>query len=185
MKKILGVLGLISLSSCFSVPLPSNDPDSGVSCTVNVSPTGSGSNQGAHAFGVGAVYQRSAQTIPPDAGITGATLDVSILRDAVSCAGRRDAGASEGLFTTVSVPGADRVTAGTYQDSAHADGGGASFFGFAVLDGGVFIVSEGTLTLATVATCSATGSFDVKFQTSDGGVTAPLTGSFNADYCAR
>lgn len=184
MKKILGALCVISLSSCFSVPLPSNDPDSGVSCVANVTPTGSGTSQGAHAFAVGSVYQRSAQTIPPDAGITGATLDVSLLRDAVSCAARRDAGTSEGLFATVSVSGADRVGAGTYVDSAHADGG-ASFFGFAVLDGGAFIVSEGTLTLTTVATCSASGSFDVKFQISDGGVSDPLTGTFSADYCSR
>ena len=168
MKKV-AVLCVLSFSSCFSVLLPSNDPDSGVNCAVSVNPTGRGTNQGAHAFSVGSVYQRSAQTIPPDAGITGATLDVSILRDMVSCAGRRDAGTSEGLFATVSVSGADRVTAGTYQDSAHADGG-SSFFGFAVLDGGAYIVSEGTLTLTTVATCSATGSFEVKFQTGDGGV---------------
>lgn len=183
MKMTLSVLGLISLSSCFSYPLPSNDPDSGVSCTRSASATGSGDNQGAHAFAVGAVYQRSAQTIPPDAGITAGTLDVSILRRAVSCNEWRDGGASEGLFATVSVPGADRVTAGTYRDSAHADGG-ASFYGFALLDGGAFVVSEGTLTLATVATCSATGSFDVRFQTSDGGVSDPLTGTFNGDYCA-
>lgn len=184
MKKILGALCLISLSSCFSVPLPSNDPDSGVTCAVSVNPTGRGMNQGAHAFAVGSVYQRSAQTIPPDAGITGATLDVSILREMVSCAGRRDAGSGEGLFATVSVAGADRVTAGTYRDSAHADGG-AAFFAFAVLDGGALIVSEGTLTLTNVATCSASGSFDVKFTSSDGGVTDPLTGTFTADYCAR
>lgn len=184
MKMMMGVLGLMTLSSCFSVTLPSNDPDSGVSCAVSVNPTGRGTNQGSHAFAVGSVYQRSAQTIPPDAGITGATLDLSILREMVSCAGRKDAGASEGLFATVSVARADRVTAGTYQDSAHADGG-AAFFAFAVLDGGALIVSEGTLTLTTVATCSASGSFDVKFNSSDGGVTDPLTGTFTADYCAR
>lgn len=184
MRKFLGVLGLISLSSCFSVALPSNDPDSGVNCAVSVNPTGRGTTQGPRAFNVGSVYQRSAQTIPPDAGITGASLDLSLLREMVSCAGRRDAGSSEGLFATVSVPGADRVVVGTYQDSAHADGG-ASFFGFAVLDGGALVVSEGTLTLTSVATCSAAGSFAVKFQTSDGGVSDSLSGTFDADYCTR
>lgn len=182
MKTFLGALLVISTSSCFSVPLPSNDPDSGVSCASSVNPTGRGGTQGAHAFSVGSVYQRSAQTIPPDAGITGATLDLSLLREMISCAGRRDGGSSEGLFATVSVSGADRVGAGTYVDSAHADGG-ASFFGFAVLDGGALIVSEGTVTLATVAACSVTGSFEVKFNTDDGGVSAPLTGTFTADYC--
>lgn len=182
MKSILVALCLVSMSSCFSVPLPSNDPDSGVSCQVSVNPTGRGANQGAHTFSVGSVYQRSAQTIPPDAGITAATLDLSILREMVSCAGRRDGGTGEGLFATLNVTGADRVGPGTYTDSAHADGG-ASFFGFALLDGGALIVSEGTVTLATVATCSVTGSFDVKFAIEDGGVSAPLSGSFTADYC--
>lgn len=184
MKKIMGALWVISLSSCFSVPLPSNDPDSGINCAASATPTGSGANSGEHAFAVGSVYQRSAQTRPPDAGITAATLDLSILRDAISCAERRDGGSSEGLFATVSVAGADRVGPGTYVDNAHADGG-ASFFGFAVLDGGALIVSEGTLTLTTVATCAASGAFAVKFQTDDGGVSDPLTGTFSADYCSR
>ena len=183
MKSILVVLCVGSLSSCFSVPLPSNDPDSGVSCQVSVNPTGRATNQGAHAFSVGSVYQRSAQTIPPDAGITGATLDVSFLREMVSCVGRRDGGTSEGLFATLNVTGADRVGPGTYVDSAHADGGPSSFFGYAVLDGGALIVSEGTVTLTAVATCSVTGSFDVRFAIEDGGVSAPLSGSFTADYC--
>ncbi|MFO0596709.1 MAG: hypothetical protein U0228_15435 [Myxococcaceae bacterium] len=179
------VLGVSALSGCFTVPLPSNDPDSGINCLASVSPSGSGTTQGDLAFSVGSSYQSTAQTRPPDAGITGATMYISLLRQAVPCAQEPDAGdtTSEGVWFWVQRTGSDRVTAGTYADSQHTDGG-PFFTGFAVLDGGVRVLQEGSLTLSSVADCSAAGTFSATFGVGDGG-TSSLSGTFNSDYCVR
>ncbi len=175
------LLALVFVTGCFSTPLGSNDPDSGVSCPRNEAPGGSASLQGEHAFTVGSAYQSASQNAPPDAGVTGASLTVQVLRAAISCAQKQDAGTGEGLFATVISPGVDRVGAGRYPIATQADGG-AWFYGFAIVDGHSRGIAEGTLELTKVASCSASGTFDVRLRIEDGGL-SPLSGTFSSEYC--
>ncbi|MFT3710261.1 MAG: hypothetical protein QM817_21750 [Archangium sp.] len=183
---LLAVFALSAFSACNFTPLPSNDPDSGVSCTSGTTPAGSGSTQGAQQFAVGSSYQRSGQYRDPDSGVVnGAQLDVQLLKKSISCAARADAGPDgDGFFVTVINHASDRISAGTYPVSGHADGGAASFIGLGIFDGGLNIATEGSFTLTTVQNCSVSGSFDVQFGQSDGGA-VPFSGTFSSEYCLR
>ena len=176
------LLGLLCLTGCYNVVLNSNDPDSGSSCPVSKVPAGSATLQGDAAFTVRSAYQLAYQTIPPDSGITSAQINVQLVTNAISCAERQDGGAvGPGLFVTVAVPGKDRVAAGTFPVQSAADGG-AFFFGYTTADAGSQAVVDGTFTLASVLSCSTSGSFDLRLGSPDGG-RSTLSGTFSSEYC--
>jgi hypothetical protein len=183
MKTTLLAAVLLLLPACNYVLLPGNDPDSGVICFSSVSPAGSGTTQGAEAFAAGASYQSAAQILDPDdGGVVSAQLSLSLLKKAVACVDRADAGNGDGFFATVVAPGADRVGTGTW--TTRRPDAGAYFVAYLGNDGGFVAASEGSLTLTAVQHCAVSGSFDVKFPTGDGGL-APLTGTFNSEFCNR
>jgi hypothetical protein len=175
--------GALALQACNFTPLPSNNPDSGITCINGTSPAGSGTTQGAQAFAVGSSYQRAGQYRDTDSGVVavGAQLDVQLLKKSVACTARPDAGDGDGFFATVINYNSDRVTAGTYPVSGKNDGGPA-FLGLGVFDGGLRIANDGTFTLATVDDCAVSGSFDVRFGLPDGGG-EPFSGTFSSQYC--
>jgi len=169
MKTTALPLVVLALSGCFQVPQPSNNPDSGATCFPAQSPAGSGTTQGVRSFSVGSSYQHLTQTIPPDAGtIAGATLYVRLLEQALPCAATTDGGddGSYGLWLSVVASGADRVGPGTYATSPDA---GPSLWGFAATDAGLLAIQSGSIPLATVADCSASGSFHVPLRAGDAG----------------
>jgi len=183
MKTTALPLVVLALTGCFQVPQPSNNPDSGATCFPSQSPAGTGTTQGVRSFSVGSSYQHLTQTIPPDAGtIAGATLYVRLLEKALPCA-PTDGGdeGSSGLWLSVVATGADRVGPGTYATSPDA---GPSLWGFAATDAGLLAIQSGSITLATVADCSASGSFDVTLGAGDAG-SSNLTGAFSSEYCTR
>jgi hypothetical protein len=182
MFKTVSLVALL-VSGCIpSAILPGNDPDAGVSCLQSMAPSGTGNTQGPRSFAVGSSYQVSVQVFEPDSGVvTHTQLSLSLLQRAISCVDRADAGPGDGFYATVVVPGADRVSAGTYRGYDQVDGG-PFFGGFEVVDGGTTRMSEGSLTLSAVQNCAVSGTFDVKFPSEDGGQTS-LSGSFNSEYC--
>lgn len=183
-RSLLSVV-VLSLCACNYTPLPSNDPDSGVSCLASQVPAGSGTTSGTNAFAVGSSYQRSGQYVNPDSGVvTGAQLDVRLQAAAVACASDAGAPGGESFFATIIQSGADRVAAGTFPVSGTQDGGSASFIGIGGFDGGARIATRGSLTLSSVQACSVSGSFAVDFPLGDGGFD-PFSGTFSSEYCSR
>jgi hypothetical protein len=183
---LVALSAVVVCSACNYRPLPSNDPDSGVTCLASVSPAGSGTVQGANAFAVGSSYQRAGEYRDADSGVqNGVQLDVSLYKRAVSCTALQDGGATgEAFHVTLIDHASTRITPGTYPVSGKADGGAASFIGLGLFDGGLHVANEGTFTLAAVQSCSVSGSFDVRFPIPDGG-SEPFSGTFNSEFCAN
>lgn len=182
MNRIAFAFAVVSLSACNFTPLPSNDPDSGVSCISSPTPVGSGTT---NVFSVGSSYQSAGQYRDPDSGVvTGARLDITLFNRAIPCSDRDGGSGGDSFFAMLQTSGADRVVPGTFFATAQDGGNNNSFVGIGTFDGGARIVNDGTVTLTSVQSCSVSGSFDVRFPTPDGGFD-PLTGTFSSQFCSR
>ena len=193
------ILVLGAAVGCDLKTSPSNFADGGA-CTAPALDAGSATLTGTNAFSVvSAVEWLNAPT--NDAGGS-SILGFELSSHPADCGGPvRDGGAPlsavalGNLFNTVPgtfAPGDYAILAAAplYPSApvtppAGADGGYASL-GLEGLnaDGGFYVLNaqSGTFHLTAIANCSISGSFTASFAT-DGG--APLSGSFDALYCAQ
>ncbi|MBL8912190.1 MAG: hypothetical protein JNM17_15980 [Archangium sp.] len=181
MKRIVVALAVVSLSACNFSPLPSNDPDSGVSCIASPTPVGSGTS---NLFSVGSAYERAGQYSNPDSGaVTGARIDLTLFNHAIPCSDRDGGGGGDSFLAILQTSGASRIQPGTFFAKTPDGGSNNSLVGIGTFDGGARIVSDGTVTLTSVQSCSVTGTFDVRFPIPDGGFD-PFNGTFSSEFCS-
>jgi hypothetical protein len=196
--------GLAALAcSCVATPDSSNQPDSGVDCSLLAPdagglvpgvPNGSGTFSGALSFPIQAAYETHETTMSlpyklPDGGsapvINGSYLSVLMYGAPIVCGAPNDGGQPEvpviWLILTDSTgayPGGDYLV--------QRDGGnlGADALIASPFDGGFISThsASGTVHLATPLTCSLSGSFDLQLALEDGGTQA-ASGTFAAPYC--
>lgn len=197
----------LALAACDLKDLPSNLPDSGIECRFDTgTDAGSGTVVGSRPFTAPSAYQVS-QLFRDERVV----LSVQLYDQPTRCDDVRwptpDGGPSAigdvarfGIVTAdvYSARGTRQVLPGTYPVAGAVDSAYATVYFMRRLDGGTAqspdggdagapatdwaYAASGSVTLATVDACSASGSFDVELDERDGGRT-PLAGTFGASYC--